>query len=893
MSCLNCHARPVSEVLKEVASSPNGLTSFEALRRLSVFGENHFDIPKRFNLMLRFLHQFHNTLIYILIFAAIITFFMGHLVDSGIIFAVITINAFFGFIQEGKAENAIEKISDMLAPSAIVIRDGKHVEILAAFLVPGDIVHIKSGDKISADIRLIETKNLQVQESILTGESNHVEKDIAPVSYDAPLGDRKSMVYSGTIAIYGRGNGVVVATGKNTEIGKIGTLLTEIKPLTTPLLRSMDTFGRWLSLAIVLLAVFTFLVGVFVWNESVELMFMAAVGLAVAAIPEGLPPTLTIILSIGVTRMARRNAIVRYLPAVETMGAVTVICTDKTGTLTLGNQTVNTIITSKNHYLVEGDEVGTFRTQTGKKVDLLKHPEILETINASLLCNDAEFSKDACGDYLIQGNIMDKAFVKLGLQTKIDPYSLRKAYPRIDLIPYESEHKYMATLHHDCTEKGFIYVKGAPEKILQMCSLQRHDFKIEALQASYWTKHIDAFSRKGHRVLAIAYKEISAEKRFLRPEDLETGMILMAVFAIIDVPRLEVASAIEKCYRAGIKVKMITGDHAATAETVGSQVGIDCKSGTLLGSDIEAMDDERFTKAAESINIYARTSPQHKIRLVQALQASGEVVAMTGDGVNDAPALRQADIGIAMGGKGAAIAKEASTIVITDDNFSTIVYAIEEGRVIFDNLRKVILFALPTNMAMAFVVMGAVLCGFVLPMTPLQILWVNTVTAVTLSIALGFESAEEDVMSRPPRDTNKSILSPIFIWRLIFIVVVLLTCVFYLFTHQRAEGLSLPENRTMAVNMLVLGEIVCLIHCRKFYASASNLSVVWDNKAVLISILTAISFQLAFTYLPVMQNLFGTTNVNLHQWAFLLLLSSIVFIVLEIEKLVARRLGFL
>ena len=884
----NWHAKNTSEVLAILKSDLNGLSTIDANHRLTAYGYNELVLFTHTNVFIRFLRQFHNILIYVLLISVIITSLLGYLVDGAVIAAVITVNAIFGFIQEGKAEKAIAGIREMLAPSAQVIRDGKHHTIAAKSLVPGDIVLINSGDKVPADLRLLNAKNLQIQESILTGESNAVEKNSETTKIDATIGDRSNMAYSGTAVTYGKGTGIVVATGLNTEIGKIGTLLENIKPLTTPLLQQINVFGRWLTLAIVLLALTTFLIGVFVWNNPLEQMFMAAVGLAVAAIPEGLPPVLTIILAIGVTRMAKRKAIIRQLPAVETMGAVTTICTDKTGTLTRNEQSIKHVITAQNSYNIEENGAVTFKIDKTPIV-LSTHNDLVLAINAIVLCNDAEFSKDVHNKWHIHGNSVDKACLELGSKTKIELHLLQQKFPRSDLIPYESEHKFMATLHHTHDKRGFIYIKGAPEQILSRCRYEKTDAKNNPINIKYWHEQIEFLAKQGYRVLAFAYKEVSFEKVNLLFSDVNDDLILVAIFALIDAPRQEAAQAVEQCHKAGINVKMITGDHAVTAFTIASYVGIDGKSGVLTGSEIDKMTDADLVRKVCDINIYARTSPNHKLRLVQALQVNGKLVAMTGDGVNDAPALRKANIGIAMGHKGAEIAKESADMVLADDNFATIVHAIEEGRVVYDNLRKIILFILPNNAAESFAIVIAIIFGLVLPITPVQILWVNMVTAVTLAVALGFEPGENGVMHRPPRKANASILSKFLVWRVLLVSLLRIACVFGLFLWQRKMKVDLSTARTIAVNMLVLGEVVYLFNCRKIHNSLLNIKALFNSKPVLIAILSTLSLQLLFTYLPVMQRFFGTSGLNIAQWFYIAMLSFVAFVFVEFEKIIMQR----
>ena len=588
--------------------------------------------------------------------------------------------------------------------------------------------------------------------------------------------------------------------------------------------------------------------------------------------------------------MARRNAVIRSLPAVETMGAITTICTDKTGTLTRNEQTVKNIITSNNYYHVAENGDVKFSIDA-TKININDHLDLLASINLSVLCNDGDFIKINEESASFHGNPIDKALLELANKVKIDLHLLQQKYPRTDLIPYESEHKFMATLHHNHINKTFIYVKGAPERILEMCSHEISNGIIKDINLEYWQENIEILTHQGYRVIAIASKETTTGKDNLLFEDTKENLVITAIFGLIDAPRPEAIEAIKKCYAAGIKVKMITGDHATTAATIANQVGIENKSGVLTGDDIDKMNDLELERAVAEINVYARTTPQHKLRLVNALQANGELVAMTGDGVNDAPALRKANIGIAMGKRGAEIAKEAAAMILTDDNFTTIVHAIEEGRTVYDNLKKVLLFILPTNAAEAFTVIMAIIFGFMLPITAVQILWINMITATTLAVALGFEPAEKNIMHRPPRKPNTPILSGFLIWRIALVTILIVSCVFGLFVFQRTSGVDLLIARTTAVNMLVFGEIIYLVNCRKIYGQAWHFKTLFGSKPILLSISAAILLQLFFTYTPIMQRFFGAAPINLSQWGLIILLSCCVFLLVELEKLFISKIG--
>lgn len=880
------HALTEQEIFKLLDTSNEGLTQQAAVSRLEKYGNNQLRTYKAENPLIRFLLQMHNILIYILLASAVITIALQEWVDTSVILGVVIINAIVGFIQEGKAEKALAAIRDMLAPTAIVLRDGIQKHIPATELVPGDIVLIKSGDKIPADLRLIETKNLQVQEAILTGESLPVEKNCELLPAKTQLHDRTSLAYSGTIVVNGRGKGVVIGTGYATEVGKISTLLAKVPRITTPLLEQMDRFGYWLSFGIVLLAASTFIVGVFFWKQNITSMLMAAVGLTVAAIPEGLPPILTIILAIGVKRMAQLNAIVRKLPIVETMGAVTTICTDKTGTLTRNELAVQSIITQQHHYQVNNSNSLAEFLLANNSINLKEHHDLELALRAATLCNDAEQSHDH-----ILGNPLDVALLNLSLKAKIDLALLQKSFPRTDLIPYESQHKFMATLHHDHMGNTFFYIKGAPENILTNCIWQQKNGSKEPIDIVYWTEQINLLAQQGVRVIALAYAEKTKEPNVLSFADINNNCTLVALFGLLDPPRQETAQAVAECLTAGINVKMITGDHPVTAINIASKVGLDVTHGVLTGQELDAMDENAFNQAVTKVNIYARTLPEHKLRLVRALQNSGQVVAMTGDGVNDAPALRQANIGIAMGQKGAEIAKEAAAMVLADDNFATIVNAVHSGRTIYDNLKKAILFILPTNMAEAFVIVVAILLGMQLPITAVQIMWVNMVTAVTLALALGFETAESDIMLRPPRAAKEPILSLFLCWRVVFVSLLLVTAVFILFILEQAWGYSLVTCQTIAVNTIVMGEIFYLINCRRIYNSVLSIEGIFGSLPVLITIALALIIQLAFTYIPFMQHFFGTAPLGIRHWLQIIAAGIVVFLLVEGEKIIGKKLA--
>jgi magnesium-transporting ATPase (P-type) len=883
------HALDSIQVMARLQASQNGLTDDEVKHRLARHGPNRLPEPKTRSPLMRFLSQFRNVLIYVLLVASGVTAMLGHWVDAGVILGVVLINAVIGFVQEGKAENALRAIRRMLSPQAMVLRTGQRVTVPAEQLVPGDVVLLQSGDKVPADLRLIRVKSLQVQEAVLTGESVAVEKQVKAVAGDALLGDRLSMAFSGTLVTYGQGTGVVVATGVHSEIGRISALLARVETLTTPLLRQMAQFARWLTGAIMAIAAATFAFGVLARDYSAAEMFLAAVGLAVAAIPEGLPAIMTITLAIGVQRMARRNAIIRRLPAVETLGSVTVICSDKTGTLTRNEMTVKSVATRTGLFEVSGvgyDPHGGFQLD-GSEIQLSDYPILSELTRAALLCNDAALHEHE-GEWVLHGDPTEGALLTLGLKAGLDTAFEQEAWPRTDVIPFESQHRFMASLHHDHAGHGFAYIKGAPERLLEMCTLQRSGGEDVPFDLQYWLQQMDVMARRGQRILAIASKAAAATYRDLTFADLETGLTLLGIVGIIDPPREDAIRAVSRCRSAGIRVKMITGDHAVTAVAIGAQMGIGDGETVLTGHEIEALDDTRLREVVDRIDIFARSSPEHKLRLVRALQANGHVVAMTGDGVNDAPALKRADVGTAMGEQGTEVAKEAAEMVLADDNFASIAHAVEEGRTVYDNLKKAILFILPTNGGEALTIIAAIAVGRSLPITPVQILWVNMITAVTLALALAFEPPEEGVMQRPPRNPREPLLSRMFIWRIVFVSLILVAGTFGLFIWERNQGANIELARTVAVNTLVMFEIFYLFNSRYISAPVLNRAGLFGNHYALLAVVLLLIFQMCFTYLGPMQTLFGTAAIDATTWLRIVLVASSVLILVELEKYIIQ-----
>ncbi len=885
------HAQFPVYVFTSLKTTEKGLSDEEARIRLIKHGRNQLPEAKPRAALLRFLYQFHNVLIYVLIVACLVTGLLGHWLDASVILAVIFLNALIGFFQEGKAENALKAIQGMLSHNAMVKRSGRIVIVPATMLVPGDVVFLQSGDKVPADLRLFKVKGLQVQEAALTGESVAVEKIIEPVDRQSVIGDRRCMAYSGTLVTHGQGEGVVVATGARTEIGRISVLVSGVQSIMTPLLRQMGQFGRWLTFVILGLAGITFAFGVWVRDYLLADMFLASVSLAVAAIPEGLPAIMTITLALGVQRMARRNAIIRKLPAVETLGAVSVICSDKTGTLTRNEMTVRTVVTESDLFEFSGigyDPHGVV-TCSGRDVLSEKQNQLATIMRAVVLCNDASLERKK-EEWFVQGDPMEGALLVSALKTGLDIDMERRQYPRVDLIPFESEHRFMATLHHSHFGEAFIFLKGAPEIVLEMCCLQRKSAGDWSRDKKFWLQHIEKMAEQGLRVLAIASKEVKKEKRELSFSDVRSDFILLGMFGFIDPPREEAIAAVKACDGAAIRVKMITGDHGSTARTIGHQLRLINVTEVLTGQELDAMSDNELRRRVVDVDIYARVSPEHKLRLVQLLQEHKLVVAMTGDGVNDAPALKRADVGIAMGQSGAEAAKEASEMVLVDDNFSSIIAAVEEGRTVYDNLKKAILFILPTNGGQALIILGAILFGlYPLPLTPVQILWVNMITAITLALALAFEPPEKTVMQRPPRDAQDPILSRHLVWRIVFVSFIMMGGTMGLFLWEAAQNASIEHARTVAVNTLVMFEVFYLFNSRYMTHCIFSLSGFTGNRYVLVAIVILLILQFGFTYLTPMQSLFGTAAIDLATWLRIVVVASSVLFLVELEKYLVRR----
>ncbi|MDP2902859.1 MAG: cation-transporting P-type ATPase [Methylovulum sp.] len=885
----NWHNLPPETLTTDLqVDSQQGLSEEEAQQRLTQYGLNRLT-PQRGKSPWRLLfEQVNQPLVYILLLAAAVTGFLEEWVDSSVIFGVVLVNTIIGFIQESNALKAIDALSRVLTVTSTVLRDGQRRAIPATELTVGDVVLLQSGDKVPADLRLLQSRELQIDESALTGESVPVEKQLATLSEDTVLADRHNMAYSSTLVTYGSGLGIVVEVGDRTEIGRINSLLSSTIELETPLTKKISQFSRLLLWVILALAAVTFAVGVWRGQPLLD-MFMAAVALAVGAIPEGLPAALTITLAIGVSRMAKRNAIIRKLPAVETLGSTTVICSDKTGTLTQNQMTVQALYAGGELFGITGSgytpdgEIGL----NGKAVAQQDYPALMECLKAGLLCNDARLLADK-DNWRIEGDPTEAALLVAAHKAGLHHASVSTAHPRLDAIPFESQHQFMATLHHNqAVDARHVYLKGSLESILARCD-KAFDNLMQpiALDKTLLHQQVASLAAQGLRVLAFARADHHYDA--VRHEQVSEGLTFLGLQAMIDPPRPEAITSIAACYRAGIQVKMITGDHPITALAIAKQLGMQYTERVMTGAELQAMDETDYPQLVETCAVYARIAPEQKLQLVQALQANGHIVAMTGDGVNDAPALRQANIGIAMGQGGTEVAKEAAAMVLTDDMFSTIAAAVEEGRGVFDNLVKFIVWTLPTNGGEGLVISAAIFANVALPITPVQILWINMSTAVLLGLMLAFEPKEPDLMSRKPRDPQQPILNGVLIFRICLVATLLLMGAFGLFEWELARGESLAAARTVAVNVFVFGELFYLFNCRSLEHSMFHVGV-FSNLWVIFGALTMTLLQLLFTYWSPMQKLFGSAAFSPDQWWLILGVALIIYLTVGLEKFVRRR----
>lgn len=878
----------VESLLAKLDATENGLEDAEVKERLNRYGPNKLPEESPISRLAILLHQFKSPLIYMLLVAAVVTALLQEFKDTFVILAVIGLNAIIGFFQEYKAEKSIRALKSIMAPRARVIRNGREISIPSDELVPGDLVLLESGDRVPADLRLIHAIELRIDESILTGESVPVEKHVETIEKEnLTPGDQKNMAFVGTIVVKGRAKGVVVETGSNTVLGSIAKNVQDVGITSAPLQIKFNRFANNIAVIVVVGAAVLVILGVYM-GEGIREMFMTAVAAAVAVIPEGLPVVVTIALAISVARMAKQNAIIRKLPAVETLGSTTVICSDKTGTLTKNEMTVKSIYDGIHVYEVTG-------TGYDPKGEILAEwlpvpPEGQETLRnvlrIGMLCNESNLIEEH-NRYIVQGDPTEGALIVSALKAGLKPQEERKRYPQLGIIPFESDRGYMATLHEHLGKK-IIYVKGAPEKLVNMCTqcmagdgeIRRKIFEVS-----------DNFARDGLRVLAMAYKEVPPETDEITHSDVESDLIVAGLQGMIDPPRPEAAAAIEGCKDAGIRVAMITGDHAITAMAIARNLGVAReKDRVLTGQDLETMTDEDLFRVVKDVPVYARVAPDHKLRIVQQLMKHGEIVAVTGDGVNDAPALKSAHIGVAMGKSGTDVAKEASDMVVTDDNFASIFAAVKEGRVVFDNIRKVTFFLIPTGVASILSIIGTVVAGLPIPYVPAQLLWINLVTNGLQDVALAFEPPEDDIAKRPPRDPKEGIMSRLLIERTLLVGLLIAVGVVYVFASYIQAGGGLEKARTMAVTTMVFFQFFQAWNSRSETRSIFSLSPM-GNPFLILALIAATLAQLALLYVPTLKWIFRTEPLAVVDWVWIISVAASVILVVEIDKWIRRRIS--
>ncbi|MFO6297596.1 cation-transporting P-type ATPase [Rahnella selenatireducens] len=876
-----------NDAMSRLETSEAGLNPQVAAERLKEFGPNALPEKQTKSALMRFLAHFNDVLIYILLAAAVVTGAMGHWVDTLVILGVAVINAMIGFLQENSAEKSLKSIQNMLSSQAVVIRDGQIQTINADQLVPGDIVQLRPGDKIPADLRIVSAHNLQVEEAILTGESTVVTKTASTIDDEVMIGDRHNLLFSGTMISGGTATGVVYATGKDTELGHINQMMSSIEPQRTPLLQQIDKLGKGIFALILLMMAFLFVFAFILRDMPLSELLLSLISLAVASVPEGLPAIISIILSLGVQSMARNNAIIRKLPTVETLGSMTVICSDKTGTLTMNEMTVKAVILADRAYTVEGESYqprGRITdATTQQQIDVINTPVLNTFITAVDICNDSQLIQDDKGHWGITGGPTSGALKVLAAKCTLNTGKVES----LDKIPFDSKHKYMSTLQR-INGKTQLFVTGAPDVLFSLATFELTENGVQPFRREYWEEEMARYARQGLRMVAAAFRDEPEINGDLSHADLQQGLVFAGIAGMMDPPRPEAIDAIAQCQQAGIRVKMITGDHQETAMAIGKMLGIGNSGDSITGNELEHMDDAELAIAASQFDIFARTSPEHKLRLVKALQENGEVVGMTGDGVNDAPALKQADVGIAMGIKGTEVTKEAADMVLTDDNFATIASAVKEGRRVYDNLKKTILFILPTNLAQGLLIILAILAGAVIPLTPVQILWMNMATSTTLSFGLAFEPAEKGMMRRRPREPGQHVLDLHAVWRIAFVGILIACSAFILEAWMQPLGYSSELIRTVLLQTLVTAQWVYMFNCRvmdRFPLSRE----VFVNKGLWIVSGVLLVLQLALIYLPVMNHLFGTVPLPLKFWGITLLVGAMIFVIVEIEKWLVNR----
>ncbi|WP_347331004.1 cation-translocating P-type ATPase [Marinimicrobium locisalis] len=891
------HALTTEEVLSALNSRTEGLSASSAQERLARWGRNALPTQPPVPAWKRWLRQFHNLFIYVLLASGFISLLLRHWVDAGVIVAVVLINATIGFVQEGKAEQALRAILSMSRSQCLVLRDGATITLDSEQLVPGDVVLLQAGDKVPADLRLLESKSLRCDEALLTGESQAVDKVTEPVSADAPLAERLNMAYMGTLVSYGSARGVITDTGARTEIGTINQMVQGVSLNPTPLQRQLQRFAGQLTLVILVITALTVALGALLHDQSLAALFQGAIGIAVAAIPEGLPAVVTITLALGVERMARKRSLMRRLPAVEVLGSVDVICSDKTGTLTANAMTARALVTANAHFRISGEgyspeghiepegPAGPEAPERDSKHETA--PLVASAARIALLCNDANLTREQ-EQWCLHGDPTEGALLVMALKQGLDAEQCRNDCPRIDSLPFETEKRYMAILHDRPNGERELAIKGAPDRLLELCHKQLGPEGPEPLDRNYWQTRMDALAGEGMRVMALARKPVAPEQDEVHHQHVESGLTMVGLVGISDPPRPEAVEAIAQCHSAGIRVLMITGDNPVTATAIGRELGLKSER-AVTGAELDRLNPTERAQLVESVDLFARTSPANKLQLIEALRANGHTVAMTGDGVNDAPALRSADIGIAMGQKGTDAAKEAADFVLTDDNFATISRAVAEGRTVYDNIVKAIAFILPTNLAQATVIIVALLFGWMLPITPVQILWVNMVTAVSLALAMAFEQSEANIMRRPPRPRSQGLITGALLYRILLVGGLGALTIFALFRWELAQSGQAELARSVAVNALVLFEVFYLLSSRTLAESVWHKRYWQGIKPALISILLVLGLQLSFTYLTWSQALFDVAPLSASHWWLLILATSPILVIVEVEKLFTRQ----
>jgi len=874
-----------NKILKKLETSEEGLSDSEAEKRLEKYGPNKLPEAEGISRFKILLHQFTSPLIYILIVAAVVTAFLGEYIDTGVIVAILMLNAIIGYFQEYKAEASVKALKSMVVPRARVVREGKEKEIPSEDLVPGDIVLLASGGKVPADLRLFKMTELKIEEAALTGESVPVEKRPRSIQEEnLTPGDQTNMAFMGTIVVSGRGRGIVVETGIRSILGQIAREVGELSVTTTPLQQKIVKFSHFIGLLVLGSAAAISILG-FLLGITIAEIFKIAVAASVAAVPEGLPIVVTITMAIGISRMAKRNAIIRKLPAVETLGSTTVICSDKTGTLTKNEMTVKVIYDGHHSYEVTGSgyEPKGEILHEWESCDAATLEGICGVVRIGMLCNESNLYEEN-GQFKVDGDPTEGALIVSAMKVGLISEEEKNRYPQLSILPFESDRGFMATLHH-YNDKKVIFAKGAPEKIVEMCSQTLREDQLAKGKALEMAEH---FAKDGMRVLAMAYKEVPNDLSELNHQHLEENLIFTGMQGMIDPPRPEAIDAVKGCHDAGIRVAMITGDHAVTANAIGKMMGITrTESQVLTGRELETMSDEDLLTKVNDVSIFARVSPQHKLRIVQQVMKHGEVVAVTGDGVNDAPALKAAHIGVAMGKTGTDVAREAADMVITDDNFASIFHAVKEGRVVFDNIRKVTLFLIPTGFAAIVSILIAMALDIPIPYVAAQLLWINLVTNGLQDVALAFEPGEKDVIKMPPRNPKEGIMSRLMYERSILVGLIISAGVIYNFIQALDDGVSLERARTIAVTTMVLFQFFQAWNSRSELQSVFRINPL-SNPFLFYSMVAAFLAQIAVIYVPALQWVFRTEPLTGTEWLRIVIVALTVFVGVEIDKAIRR-----